>query len=98
MFKMLLEELEWAVEDVCRHMFSSAVTQANVLTNHYEQIWQGEPYNFDYFLFISKVYKEIESSLNDEQDGEDHEDRLKPKKKKKKKAVRITHTLPTHYS
>ncbi|KAJ3038325.1 Mss4p nuclear export [Rhizophlyctis rosea] len=72
MFKMLLEELEWAVED-------------------------GEPYNFDYFIFVSKVYKEIESSLNEEEDGEGGEERLKPKKKKKKKAAPEEEETPVFY-
>ncbi|KAJ3300434.1 Mss4p nuclear export [Borealophlyctis nickersoniae] len=58
MFKMLSEEIEWAVED-------------------------GEPFKFDYYLFISKVYKEIESQLDEEEEGASSS---KQKKKKKKAA------------
>ncbi|KAJ3158779.1 Mss4p nuclear export [Geranomyces michiganensis] len=47
MMNMLLEEIEWAVED-------------------------GEPFEFDYFVYISKIYREIESAVGD--DGDDDGD------------------------
>ncbi|KAJ3178038.1 Mss4p nuclear export [Geranomyces variabilis] len=63
MMNMLLEEIEWAVED-------------------------GEPFEFDYFVYISKIYREIESVV--EEDGEEAPPTTassttgKSKKKKKK--------------
>lgn len=52
MYKMLLEEIEWAIEE-------------------------KEPYDFTHYLILSKTYREIASSL-DEEDT--------PKSKKQKKA------------
>ncbi|KAJ3164702.1 Mss4p nuclear export [Geranomyces variabilis] len=61
MMNMLLEEIEWAVED-------------------------GEPFEFEYFVYISKIYREIESVV--EEDGEEGAGAAsttgKTKKKKKK--------------
>ena len=54
MYKMLLEEISWAIEE-------------------------KEPYNFTHYLILSKTYREIASTL-DEEDT--------PKSKKQKKASR----------
>ncbi|KAI8916538.1 p21-C-terminal region-binding protein-domain-containing protein, partial [Powellomyces hirtus] len=61
MLTMLMEEVEWAIED-------------------------GEPFKFDYFVYISKIYKEIESSLVEE-DGVVVDEKVKGKKKKAKTAA-----------
>ncbi|TPX58566.1 hypothetical protein SpCBS45565_g07966 [Spizellomyces sp. 'palustris'] len=61
MLKMLLEEMEWAVED-------------------------GEPFRFEYYIYISKVYKEIESTLAEE-DGVVIESSKKGKKKRAKTSI-----------
>ncbi|KAJ3043040.1 Mss4p nuclear export [Rhizophlyctis rosea] len=67
MFKMLVEELGWAVED-------------------------NEPYDFEYYIYVSKVYQEIESALN-EDEGEEE----RPKKKKKKAKAAPTTSESTFY-
>ncbi|CAG8641772.1 34215_t:CDS:2 [Racocetra persica] len=54
MYKMLQEEIQWAVDD-------------------------NEPYNFEWYLVLSKTYQEVMSTLDDES---------KPSKKQKKKKAK----------
>ncbi|KAI9090994.1 p21-C-terminal region-binding protein-domain-containing protein [Phlyctochytrium arcticum] len=60
LFKMLLEEMEWAIED-------------------------GEPFKFDQYIYISKIYREIDSTLVEE-DGVVVDTAQKGKSKKAKLA------------
>eukprot|EP00842_Homolaphlyctis_polyrhiza_P003734 jgi/Hompol1/4361/HPOL_003595-RA len=60
MFKMLLEEIEWAVED-------------------------GKPFKFEYLIFISKIYREVESSIDQEMAEQEASGSAAPATKKSKK-------------
>ncbi|RUP14736.1 p21-C-terminal region-binding protein-domain-containing protein [Jimgerdemannia flammicorona] len=63
MYKMLMEEIEWAVEDVSIIFFVRA----------------KEPYDFEWYVILSKTYKEVAPTADDDDDPEP-----KPKKKKAK--------------
>ncbi|KAJ3118219.1 Mss4p nuclear export [Nowakowskiella sp. JEL0407] len=65
LYKMLLEEIQWACDD-------------------------KEPFNFDYFMFISKTYREDESVADEVVDNE-------PQSRKKKKAKAMASTPVTLY-
>ncbi|RUS19326.1 p21-C-terminal region-binding protein-domain-containing protein [Endogone sp. FLAS-F59071] len=59
MYKMLMEEIDWAVEDV-------------------------EPYDFEWYVIISKTYKEVAPTVDDDNDEAKPSTTSKPKKKKTK--------------
>ncbi|KAJ1648759.1 Mss4p nuclear export [Dispira simplex] len=46
MYRMLAEEIQWAIED-------------------------KEPYEFDYYIIVAKVYKEVQSTVDEEDDDGD---------------------------
>lgn len=59
MYKMLLEEISWAVEE-------------------------DEPYSFSHYVVLSKTYTEVESVLDNDEEG-DRGNSVQGKKKKKKR-------------
>ncbi|KAJ3085736.1 Mss4p nuclear export [Quaeritorhiza haematococci] len=73
MLKMLMEEIEWAVED-------------------------GLPFKFEYFLLISKTYKEVESTADDEEENDEaNASSSSSSTKHKKKKNKVSQSTTTFF-
>lgn len=77
MYRMLGDEIKWAVNDVSSQgNYSTAADESSIT--------QKEPYNFDHYIIFSRLYKltagDVDSMM------EDVEDTAPPTKKQKKKA------------
>lgn len=85
MYRMLVEEIGWAIEDVS-FFFQVPIKFDCIryLIMIFRKKFQQEPYQFDWYLLLTKTYKEVEPAIDDDEVGAGNS---KPKKKKKAKFV-----------